>query len=80
MTTDQKQFAALKNEDWFNFCGEEIPRCPHCGKYSDVLSNADYDVMTDGTHEFECYHCEKPFLVTTNVDVSFSTYAQPGVK
>lgn len=75
-----RRLEALDREDWTAFLRNTNPRCPHCGQYSEVWSNGEYEVMSDGEHEFECYHCDKPFLVTTIVDISFSTYAQPGGK
>lgn len=51
---------------------EERPRCPHCG-HEVAIEPGDSPNEDEATEVYECGECDKEFLVTCNVDVTYTT-------
>lgn len=72
-----KRFAALKEGDWFDFAGNDRPKCPHCGADFNIEDNEAWDLYdTNETHEVDCPSCEDTFQVNSSTSWSFSTDEQ----
>jgi hypothetical protein len=55
---------------------DHLVRCPHCGYQLDISQlDCDYHelVYEEGTHEMDCFECEKSFEFTTNVSYSYTS-------
>lgn len=51
---------------------EPRPRCPHCG-YVVPIESDDSPNEDEATQVYDCGECEKEFLVTCHVDVTYTT-------
>lgn len=51
------------------------PICPWCGRDVDV--GDDPYLYDEGTHEFECGSCERPFEINTMVTIAYTTERMP---
>jgi len=77
-----EKFAALKaakaSERHYpsDYCGNNNPRCPHCGTEGDVSENEWWKMYEEGEHDVSCPHCAGDFSVSTRVRYSFSTDEQ----
>ena len=73
-------FQALQNctdaVERLKFRGNDNPKCPHCGETIDVAQHEQWELYDEGEHDMECPHCEREFVVSTNITYSFSTDEQ----
>lgn len=52
-------------------------RCPKCGKkYTDEQLDDSYRIRWDGEHEVNCHNCGYGFLITTTVEITYSSPAR----
>lgn len=75
------EFAALKaaqatGRDWWDYSGNDDPKCPHCGETCYIPENEWWDLYEEGEHTKECPHCDGEFTISTRVSHSFSTDQQ----
>jgi DNA-directed RNA polymerase subunit RPC12/RpoP len=55
----------------FNTIAAEKIICPHCGSsFGDDLQMCDLNGIP---MEYDCEHCDKPFELTADINVTFST-------
>ena len=52
---------------------ERDPVCPHCGYKHKNACEWNFGDSMEGENTFECDQCEKEFLCTRNVQVTYST-------
>lgn len=66
-----EDFAALKAGDDFDFVGNDMPVCPHCGEENEIdpfeLRATQFEV------EIECYNCEKFFTAELEYEIRYTT-------
>jgi hypothetical protein len=71
-----KNEALLKSKEPLEFWRNDEPKCPHCGKECTISENEWWNLYEEGEHTKECPSCESEFLISTNVEYSFSTDQQ----
>lgn len=74
---DTKPLAALDAGPSYDFCGNKMPKCPHCGDDFDITDNEAWFLYDDNnTHEVECPNCDHEFKVNAIASWVFSTDEQ----
>lgn len=49
--------------------------CPWCGEVHEPFSvDESFSFMDEGIYEYECCECERPFMYSAHVRVSFDTW------
>jgi len=49
--------------------------CPYCGKWNEVCNDDGHGMVEDHLYQDECIHCEKVYVFTSCIDISYSPYA-----
>lgn len=73
----RKPFAALDaSASYIDFCGNDKPKCPHCGDDFDIADNEAWYLYGEDVHEVECPSCDREFQVHSIANWTFNTNEQ----
>ena len=64
---------ALNKHGYWGFINNCNPVCPHCGETYYVAKNYSYELCEEGEHTIECLECEREYLVSTQINITYNT-------
>lgn len=75
---DEGHLKALREaSDKYEFYGNKMPLCPHCGAEYDISKNDHWELYDDDErHDATCPACDREFMIETHVKYTFSTLDQ----
>lgn len=47
--------------------------CPHCDYENEIDKEDDFPIRNDDEENMECGNCEKEFIVSASIDITYST-------